>query len=90
MKGSVLKFVPSRSIHYLHCPYFLKLSNIVNIPIDEPHIVAIQKAQQFKKLVVNRLALRACELIPARSEGVTGCGWQGTEVHKIWECSGPT
>lgn len=58
MKDSALKFVPSRSSHYLHCPYFLKLSNLFNILIDEPHIVAIQKAQQFKKLVVNRLAFR--------------------------------
>lgn len=57
MKSSVLKFVPSRSSHYLYCSYFLRLSNFVNISINEPPIVAIQRAQQFKKLVINRLAV---------------------------------
>ena len=58
MKTPTLKYVPSRSIHYLKCPYFLKLSNIVDIPIDEPHIVGIQKTQLFKNEVIERLARR--------------------------------
>ncbi len=53
-----LKYIPSRSKHYLACPYFLKLSNMVKIPIDEPHIVGIRRTQLFKDHVIERLAQR--------------------------------
>lgn len=51
-----LKYIPSRSSRYLACPYFLKLSNMVKIPIDEPHIVGIRRTQLFKDHVIERLA----------------------------------
>ena len=53
-----LKYIPSRTRHYVACPYFLKLSNLVKIPIDEPHIVGIRRNQLFKDHVIERLAQR--------------------------------
>ena len=52
----ILKYIPSRSKHYMACPYFLKLSNMIKIPIDEPHIVGIRRTQLFKDKVIERLA----------------------------------
>lgn len=51
-----LKYIPSRSKHYLACPYFLKLSNMVKIPIAEPHVVGIRRTQLFKDHVIEHMA----------------------------------
>ncbi|MDA8082185.1 MAG: hypothetical protein M0024_00840 [Nitrospiraceae bacterium] len=50
-----IKYIPSQTRHYLACPYFLKLSNSVKIPIDEPHIIGIRRTQLFKDHVIARL-----------------------------------
>ncbi len=58
MNKTELKYTPSKTKQYVHCAYFLKLSNTVKIPIEEPHIVGIRRTQLFKDEVIGRLSIR--------------------------------
>ena len=56
MRKKIFRIVPSKSIHYLRCPHFLFVSNLVNVYIEHPPIIGIQRAMKFKKTVIARIS----------------------------------
>jgi hypothetical protein len=50
-----LKFVPSRARYYIKCPYFLYLSNAINIYISYP-LLASRKGNFFEGIVMQKFS----------------------------------